>query len=210
VLQIFHIHGFSVYCFLKLQLDEKTVTDWYSFLRAVCSDDLLRHPVVLGGPGRTVAIDESVIARRKPGNRQGRPVKEQWVFGAVDLTTKEFLIELVPRRDALTLIPVIQRMVLPGTTIWSDEWAAYNGLPGVGYPHQTVNHSQRFVDPVTGCQTNNIEARWNACKSKFKARFGVPRDSLPSYLDEYLWRSRRSKEAVFNDIIEAIKVKYPV
>jgi ISXO2-like transposase domain len=86
--------------------------------------------------------------------------------------------------DAATLISVIQRNVLPDTMIWSDERAAYNGLPGVGYPHQTVYHSHHYVDPNTGCQTKNIEALCNTAKSKLKCRFGVPRDALPSYLVE--------------------------
>jgi len=37
-------------------------------------------------------------------------------------------MELVPQRDAATLVPIIQRLILPGSTVWSDEWAAYNQL----------------------------------------------------------------------------------
>ena len=195
---------------MQLEVDHTTVTDWFQFLRDVCSFDLIRLPVHLGGPGRIVAIDESVVARRKPENQPGRPVREQWVFGGIDLTTKEVFMELVPRRDAATLIPIIQRVILPGTTIWSDMWPAYNGLAALGYQHDTVNHSLRFVDPVTGCHTNNIEATWNACKAKFKARFGVTREGLPSYMDEFLWRRRRANNEIFNDIVEAIKNRYPV
>jgi len=67
-----------------------------------------------------------------------------------------------------------------------------------------------YVDPITGCHTNDIESRWNACKSKFKARNGVPRESLPGYLDDYMWRARRPAENVFGDIDEAIARQYPV
>jgi hypothetical protein len=152
-------------CFVtQVNIENHTIADWCQFLRDVCSNDLLANPQVLGGPGHTVAIDDSVIAKRKPGNAQGRPVPQQWVFGGVDLVTKNFFMQLVPARDAATLIPIIQQNILPGTTIWSDEWAAYNGLGGLGYVHQTVNHSQMYVDPVTGCHTNNIESRWNACQ----------------------------------------------
>ena len=43
-------------------------------------------------------------------------------------------MEMVPRRDAGTLLPIIQQHVHNGTTIWSDEWSAYNSvtsLPGI-------------------------------------------------------------------------------
>ena len=97
-------------------------------------------------------------------------------------------------------MPIIQRLILPGSTVWSDEWAAYNQLNALGYIHQTVNHSQHYVDPATGVHTNNIEARWAACKASFKRRFGVAREHLPSYLDEYMWRSRHRNTDMFTAI----------
>jgi hypothetical protein len=75
----------------------------------------LANPQVIGDAGHIVAVDDSVIARRKPGNAHGRPIPQQWVFGGVDLTTKQFFIELVPSRDADTLLPIIQRNIAPGT-----------------------------------------------------------------------------------------------
>ena len=70
--------------------------------------DLLRNLLQLGGPGHVVAIDESVVARAKPGNARARPVPPRWIFGRVDLGTGSFFMELVPQRDAATLIPIIQ------------------------------------------------------------------------------------------------------
>ena len=52
-------------------------------------------------------------------------------------------MELVPQRDATALLLIIQQHVLPGTTIWSDQWAAYSNvgsLPGVT-GHGVVNRS---------------------------------------------------------------------
>ena len=72
-------------------------------------------------------------------------------------------MEVVDQRDASTLLPIIRNHILPGTIIWSDMWAAYNGvsaLPGVS-SHETVNHSIQFVNPRSGAHTNAIEAYWN-------------------------------------------------
>ena len=84
-------------------------------------------------------------------------------------------MELVPKRDAATLLPITQQHVLPGTIIWSDEWAAYNRvavLPGVA-GHEVVNHSLHFVDPTTGVNTQTVESYWNRIKRKFKRMMGV-------------------------------------
>ena len=85
-----------------------------------------------------------------------------------------------PRRDAATLIPIIQHHVEPRTQIWSDEWGAYNNLNGLEYVHETVNHTQYFVDPISGCHTNNTERRWAACKASFWRHSNVQRHMLPT------------------------------
>ena len=73
-------------------------------------------------------------------------------------------MEIVPQRDAATLLPIIQAHVANGTIIHSDQWAAYNrvaSIPGVA-SHASVNHSINFVDPSTGVHTQNIESYWNS------------------------------------------------
>ena len=86
-------------------------------------------------------------------NWRGHALPPVWVFGMVDASHIPSLgyMEIVDQRDAATLLPIIRDHVQPGTTIWSDIWAAYNGvstLPGVT-SHETVNHSIQFVNPVT-------------------------------------------------------------
>jgi IS1 family transposase len=85
--------------------------------------------------------------------------RQQWVFGAYDVTQKIGCIKFVQKRDAANLLPIIQIAVLPGSMIVSDEWRAYRGianLPG-NYQHQTVNHNQNFVDPLKGAHTNHAK-----------------------------------------------------
>jgi len=54
---------------------------------------------------------------------------------------------------------------LPGTIIYSDQWAAYGDITGLGFQHYKVNHSLNFVNPNNGVHTQNIESYWN--KNKF-------------------------------------------
>ena len=138
------------------------------------------------------------------------------MFGLVDISHEPALgyMEMVSRRDASTLLPIIQAHVLPQTIVYSDEWAAYNqvqSLPNVT-SHSTVNHSLHFVDPATGVHTQHIESYWNRVKHKFKRMKGVHLQQMASYLDEYMWRKRHGKTTslAFQNIIWDISAQYPV
>ena len=119
---------------------------------------------------------------------------KQWVFGMADTSQTPAVgyMELIPQRDTTTLLPIIQQHVLPGTTIWSDQWAVYNNvgsLPGVA-GHGVVNHSLHLVDPTTRVNTQTVESYWSRVKTKFKRMMGVSSAQLALHLDEFTWRER--------------------
>ena len=47
-----------------------------------------------------------------------------------------------------------------GSVVYTDEWAAYNGLTAATYTHESVNHSVQFVDPSTGVRKNTQKGLW--------------------------------------------------
>ena len=121
------------------------------------------------------------------------------MFGMVDTSQQPALgyMEVVHARDAATLLPIIQAHTAPGSTIHSDQWAAYTRVQTLGNvaTHNSVNHSLHFLDPVTGVHTQNVESYWNRVKCKLKRMKGCHAHQIPSYLDEFLWRERHGKSA---------------
>ena len=59
----------------------KTAVDWYNFIRDVCAEYFTRNPVVIGGPGVAVEINESKFGRRK--YNRGHWQEGRWVFGGI-------------------------------------------------------------------------------------------------------------------------------
>ena len=51
-------------------------------------------------------------------------------------TNTVLLFPVTDKRDK-TLIPIIQRHVVPGSTIYSNGWSAYCSLNDFGYDHFT-------------------------------------------------------------------------
>ena len=123
-------------------------------------------------------------------------------------------MQVVTNRDSATLQPIIQAHTRPGTIIHSDKWGGYNNvdlLPNIA-AHETVNHSEEFVDSTTGAHTQNIESYWNRSKTKIKRMKGCHEKMIPSYLDEFMWRERHGRTAsqALNSIIRDIADQYPV
>ncbi|KAL1425233.1 hypothetical protein MTO96_019385 [Rhipicephalus appendiculatus] len=102
-------------------------------------------------------------------NYGGMSNKGPWIFGILCVSTKELRLFEVDKRDAATLGPLIAKNILPGTTVYSDEWAAYecilrlvdaNGTP-LNLDWHIVNHSVNFIDPATGANTQRNESEWH-------------------------------------------------
>ena len=69
----------------------RVAIDWFNFIRDVCAQYFLDHPIAIGGPGKIVEIDESKFGKRK--YNRGRMLDGHWVFGGIERgTTKSFMI----------------------------------------------------------------------------------------------------------------------
>jgi len=196
-----------------LGISKKTVIDFYNFIREECSAKLLRLPMedkMLGGEGQIVEIDESLMIKRKYNRGRQRQQHNEWVFGMYDRQAKKGWIKFVQRRDEGTLIPIVNEFVRPGTTVHSDGWAAYNHLGEHGYTHRVVVHEENFVDPITGVHTQGVEAYWSRAKRKLKAVYGSRLHTVPSYIDEFLWRERYGlfTDDAFTNIMAHISEHY--
>ena len=95
-----------------------TIADWGMFCREVMLEYLERSSVKIGGPNKTVEIDESKFGRRK--YHRGHPVKGQWVFGGVERESGQTFLVPVKDKTADTLLAVIRDWIKPGTKVISD------------------------------------------------------------------------------------------
>nr|CAI5850814.1 unnamed protein product [Callosobruchus analis] len=152
---------------------------------------------------------QSVVTRRK--YHVGRLLnREVWVLGIYDTTLKRGHIMYVPDRSRQTLEGKIQRFVRPGSEIWTNCWSGYTGLSALGYVHRTVNHSNNFVDPLSGVCTNQVEGYWYRLK-QFLRRLGALQSSfLPEYIDQFMWWQiyGPTPAARFNNLLDQIAAKH--
>ena len=179
-----------------------TVVEWFYRCRDICANYLLEHHRPIGGIGHVVELDETKIGHRK--YNRGRLRDGVWVVGGLDRGTNDVFLQIVEDRSSDTLVPIIQAMVKPGTTIMTDEWRAYTAFNDRGFQHLTVNHSIHFVHPETGANTQRMESVWAQAKQKIKQSKGIRHEFLHLYLVEFLWRRKFGGDCAFTAFIDRI------
>jgi transposase-like protein len=161
-------------------------------------DYMAREPLLLGGPGEVVEIDEmyrSSVRKYKKGQLRPFHFMGEWVMGLTERRTGNVVCFVVASRDAATLGPMIREYVRGGSILMSDEWAAYNEQSEF-YDHRTCNHSTglySYVD-TDGLKVhiNTMEGFWGLCKVALRTRHGVQTDpvALQKFMDIRCWRLR--------------------
>lgn len=136
----------------------------------------------IGGPGVVFELDEAKFGKRK----YQRVIEGQCVFDALenDNPMNLFMVP-VPQRGSQTLLTIIKERIRPDSM--SDCWRSYNCLQDESYVHQTVNHSQNFVDPATGAHNQNIERASREVRWKIP-RCGRSETNFVGYLSEYMFK----------------------
>lgn len=144
-----------------------------------------------------VEIDESCFRSSK--DKPSQFGTDKWVFGLYERERKLIYMELVSKRTAPVLVPIIQKICEVGTTIISDQWSAYNRLAEFGFPHYTVDHSRFFVNPNSReIHTQNIEISW--CWAKYWIKKHRRFVNFQDYLDTFCWIRQFKNDCKKNEV----------
>ena len=119
-------------------------------------------------------------AKRKALAGTGRgAVGKTAVVGIKDRESNRMSARVLERTDKASLQSFVTEHTAPGATVYSDEAAAYEGLP---FPHEAVKHS--VAEYVRGmAHTNGIESFWAMLK---RAHTGTFHKISPKHLNRYV------------------------
>lgn len=163
----------------------------------------------------SVEVDEAYFGGRRKGHT-GRPMRGDLVktpvLGMVERKGR-VIAKVVTDTTLKTLVGSVHEYVLPASTVYTDEYASYNTLPGEKqYTHRRINHSAKIY--VMGdIHTNSIEGFWSLIKRGMGGVYhSVSQKFLQSYLDEYSFRysHRHDTEPMFLTFLRQVAKAEPV
>ena len=173
----------------------KTAWRMFNKIRTLLDED---DSEPLGG---SVEMDETYFGGRRKGAR-GRPLRgDKKKTPIVGIVQRKGRVVARTTQDAKgsTLLPLIAKHVLPDTTVYTDEWTGYDGVPhmkdadgkSAGYKHRRIRHSAKIY--VMGdIHTNSVEGFWSLIKRGIGGVYhAVSQKYLQNYLDEYSFRYNR-------------------
>lgn len=149
--------------------------------------------------GATVEMDEMYHGgkRRRQGG-QGRPSfgsHKVPVIGMVERNTPQrpgrVIARVADNAKRETLHGLAKEYILPGSTVFTDDYVSYDGLEQHGYVHKRIRHSAKIY--VSGdIHTQAIEGFWSLVKRGIGGVYhNVSAKMLQTYLDEYAFRYNR-------------------
>ena len=140
-----------------------------------------------------VEVDETYVggrranmpkAKRKKLSGRGTAGKTA-VVGAKDRASGQVSAAVVASTDTKTLQSFVSENAAPGATVYTDEAAAYQGIP---FAHEAVRHSVgEYVRDMV--HTNGIESFWSLLKRAHKGTFHqISPEHLNRYVQEFAGR----------------------
>jgi transposase len=164
-------------------LNKSSAAYYFQRLRAIISLQIEQEAhEVFGGE---IEVDESYFGGSRKGNRGSGAAGKIPVFGLLKRGGRVYT-KIIPDASSASLIPIIERKVIPDSIVYSDCWRAYNVLDVSDFKHYRINHSKLFSDKKN--HINGIENFWNQAKRHMRKFNGVPKETFGLFLKECAWR----------------------
>ena len=129
-------------------------------------------------------MDESYFGGRRKGKRGRGAGGKIPVFGLLKRGGRVYT-KIIPDASSSTLLPIIERKVVPDSIVYTDCWRGYNVLDISEFKHYRINHSKLFSDKKN--HINGIENFWSQAKRHLRIFNGVPKGHFGLFLKECEW-----------------------
>lgn len=122
------------------------------------------------------------------------------------------VIHMLKNVQQVTIKPLIQSTVAPGTLIYTDEYAIYNRLEQWGYSRKSVCHGvgesarDEDGDGFYEVHVNTMKGFWSLLRSWLRPHRGISQTYLALYLGffEFVHNAKKRGKALLSSLLELI------
>jgi transposase len=142
-------------------------------------------------------VDESYFGARRVRGKRGRGAAGKIrVFGIKQRDGRVYT-QIVQTCSAAELLPIIKARIDTNSTIYSDEWKAYDGLAAMGYKkHNRVKHGEsNFCNGNS--HINGIENFWGIAKTRLAKFRGIRPGRFYLHLKETEFRFNNRQDKIY-------------
>ena len=133
-----------------------------------------------------IELDESYFGGKGKGKR-GRGTMKIPVFGILKRNGCDY-IQIIKNATKSQVLPIIRKYVKTGSTVYTDEWIAYDGLVVDGYKHYRINHQNQEYSNKRGNHINGIENFWSFAKRRLQKFNGIASKDFKLHIKECEFR----------------------
>ena len=120
-------------------MNRKTAAYYFQRLCEIIAPQLEQESdAVVGGE---IEVDESYFGGVREGKRGRGASGKVAVFGLLKRGDRVYR-KIIPDAKSATLMPIIERKVIPDSLVYSDCWRGYNALDVSDIKHCRINHSK--------------------------------------------------------------------
>jgi len=112
----------------------------------------------------------------------------------------------------VTIQPMIDKFIKPGTLVNTDEYDIYGRLTEWGYEHKSVCHSHGEYardedgDGFHEVHVNTMEGCWSLLRSWLRPHRGISQERLPVYVGffQFVHNIRQRGNSLFRSLVETL------
>jgi transposase-like protein len=156
------------------------------------ADEMFQNAGEKGTPHR----DPNDPPRRRANKRRGHGTMENDrspILGVVGRTSGQVRLTVCDDTRRATIRPQVESDTESTTTLYTDEWAAYDRIAATGRGHATVCHSRHEWardddgDGVREVHCNTMEGIWTGLRNFLRPFRGVHKKFLAIYVAMFRW-----------------------
>ena len=119
------------------------------------------------------------------------------------------VIKMLANVKQVTIKPIIEAVVAPGSLIYTDEYSIYDRLEEWDYDHKSVCHGNgKYARDEDGdgfheVHVNTMEGFWSLLRSWLRPHRGISQEKLPLYLGffEFVHNAKKRGKALLSSLV---------